>query len=362
MSDLKEIIIEKIRKNGQIPFRDFMDAALYHPGLGYYVSGHKKICTEGDYLTSPALTHLFGEIISRQLTEMWEQMGQKKFTIVEYGAGDGTLCRNILANIKRNKRFFEMLEYISIDKKVGAGLDGDGMPLHKVRSLVSGKQLSGISGCVLSNELLDNFPVHLVEMGHELMEVHIGYENGFYELLLPAGAALNNYFAEQKIVLPEGHRTEVNLQAIEWLKEVSALLKEGFVMTMDYGYTSDAICSPRKKNGSILCYHKQQVNDDPFRDIGEQDITAHVNFSALKLWGDKNDLHCSGLTTQSLFLRSFGAVNDLRKMESEKSPDTGEIEKLMTVIFGLGEKIKLMIHQKGIEKAPLTGLQFQMPV
>ena len=338
-----------------------MEAALYYPGLGYYVSGQKKIGIDGDYMTSPALTPLFGEIISRQLTEMWEWLGKKKFTIVEYGAGSGALCRDILESLRKNEKFYEALNYIVIDRN-NALIDTSGFSSDKVDKRESGEQLSDICGCILSNELLDNFPVHLVEMGEELMEVYVGYENGFYELLKPASETLKNHFTEQKIILPKGFRTEANLQAAEWLREISCILKEGFVMTMDYGYTSEELYSPYKKNGSILCYHKHHINEDPFRYIGEQDITAHVNFSALKWWGNKNNLSCSGYTTQTKFLRSLGALDALRKMETEKEPDMNKIKKLLTVMFSLGDKIKLMVQQKGIGKAPLTGLQFQIPI
>ena len=362
MNDLQKIIIKEIQEKGSISFRDFMETALYYPGLGYYVSLRKKIGADGDYLTSPAITPFFGKIISRQLTEMWELLGRKKFTIVEYGAGSGSLCYDILENLQNNKRFYEMLSYIIIDKNPELCDRLKIILPDKAERAENGKHLSGISGCILSNELLDNFPIHVVEMQDSLMEVHIGYNNGFYEILKPSSPELINYLQEQKIVLPRGFRTEVNLQIIEWLQEIAVILKEGFVMTMDYGYTSDEISSRGNKNGSVVCYYKHQVNYDPFINIGEQDITAHVNFSALKLCGIKHNLYCSGYTTQSRFLRSLGAIQTLRKMESAEKPDMKNIQNLMTILFSLGEKIKLMVQQKGMDKVSLTGMQFQLPV
>ena len=230
---------------------------------------------------------------------------------------------------------------------------------EKVQWLDDIRQLSNISGCILSNELIDNFAVHTVVMKDELMEVYIDFDNEFYELLKPADENLKNYFDELQIILPKDFRTEVNLQALQWIKEIAGVLNKGFVLTIDYGCTSDQLYTYDKRCGSVLCYHHHKINDCPFKNIGEQDITAEVNFSALKLWGSKYNLHCCGYTSQLQFLRAMGIIGKLREMESENNSDA---LKLKTLMFEMGKKIKFMVQQKDLKPNLLTGLQFQLPV
>ena len=363
MQDLRDMIIQSIQAGGPISFRDFMQTALYCPGLGYYTSSEKKIGTDGDYLTSPALSSLFAECISKQIAEMWQLMGKKKFTIVEYGGGNGDLCSEVLENLRHCPALYDSLDYLIVEKNDRTADHQQYFSHPRVRWLNTISGISEVSGCILSNELIDNFPVHVVVMEEELMEEFIGYDAGvFYEILRPASEELKNYFARLHIVLPKGYRTEVNLQALEWLKEIATVLKEGFVITIDYGSVSDELYTPQKKCGSLLCYRKHQVSTDPFKHIGRQDITAQVNFSALRLWGRDHQLDYCGYTSQSQFLRSFGIISTLRKMESEKKPDLQQILKLKTLVFDMGQKIKLMILQKGLKKMSLTGVQFQLPI
>jgi SAM-dependent MidA family methyltransferase len=363
MQELNNIIIQSILNNGPISFRDFMDKALYQPGLGYYVSGTSKIGEDGDYYTAPAISPLFGEMLSKQVIEMWTLMGKKDFTIFEYGAGNATLCCHVLDSLRKYPEIYNKLSYFILEKN---DLSKDEKrsfphPMVKWTSTVTG--LTGISGCILSNELIDNFAVHAVVMKDELMEVFIDHRDGrFYELLKPADTELKTYFSRLGVTLPRDFRAEVNLQALGWLKEISTVLERGFVITIDYGCISEELYAPQKSCGSILCYHKHQINNKPFDRIGEQDITAHVNFSALKLWGTENDLQCCGYTSQLQFLRSFGIMNILREMESEKNPDREQILKLKTLVLDMGQKIKLMVHQKGLAKQFLTGMQFQLPI
>jgi SAM-dependent MidA family methyltransferase len=336
-----------------------MEMALYYPGLGYYISPREKIGKNGDYFTSPALTPVFGQFLSRQITEMWQMLGEKKFAIVEYGAGNGFLCRDILQSLENNFSLYEKLDYFILEKSPSMRLKQKMILPEKVQWADDTQQLPNISGCILSNELIDNFAVHAVVMKKQLMEVFIDYNNEFYELLKPADENLKNYFAELRIILPKDFRTEVNLQALQWMKEIASVLNKGFVLTIDYGSTSDELYSYNKRCGSVLCYHHHKINDNPYKNIGEQDITASVNFSALKFWGNKNNLQCCGYTSQAQFLRALGIMNKLREMESENNPD---ISKLKTLVFDMGEKIKLMAQQKGLKTNFLTGLQFQLPV
>jgi SAM-dependent MidA family methyltransferase len=380
---LPEIIIRKIEQEGPLSFRDYMEMALYYPGHGYYTSTHEKFGKAGDFYTSPYLTALFGEMIAGQLEEMWQLLGRGPFTIVECGAGNGLLCRDILSRLKENKELFGQLRYFIVEKSLplrererqllsaadgkasGAGersSGGDeGTILGKVSWYDTIRDLPPVQGCFLSNELLDNLSVHQVVMEDQLMEVFVGYENGFTEILRPAPAALKDYFRQLGVELSAGVRTEVNLEATEWLRDIAAVLEKGYVMTIDYGFPSSALYS--KKEGTLICYHRHRVNHSPYDFIGEQDITSHVNFSALDHWGRNYGLECCGFTNQTHFLQGLGLTRRLQQLETlsgglDPAVRQERLLQLRTLLLDMGRKFKVLIQRKGLGRQFLSGLQF----
>ena len=361
--DLSQILQTKIKKEGPLSFRDFMDMALYYPSLGYYHSTSNKIGKNGDYYTSPVLSSFFGEIVAKQLEEMWFLLDKKPFTIVEYGAGTGALCSGILQYLKNNSSLFSELKYCIIEKSESMKLQQQKMFPEKVSWFNSIGEIGQINGCILSNELLDNFPVHKVIMKDELTEVFVDYQNHFIEILRPANQNLKSYLKEQNIVLPYNYVTEINLQAIDWIKEIAASLISGYVLTIDYGFSAEELYSDKRNSGTLLCYKGHEINNSMYENIGQQDITAHVNFSALAHWGLKYGLQCSGFTNQANFLRSFGLVNFLRKLELENQDGDNKdlIFQLNKLLTDMGNKFKILIQQKGVKSKMLTGLQFANP-
>lgn len=361
---LTEIIIEKIRNKGPLSFHDFMEMALYYPKLGYYTSQREKIGTEGDYYTSSNLTPILGAVIGRQLEEMWEITAKEAFTIVEYGAGTGKLCHDILDYLKSNSEFYDKLQYCIIEKSPQMR-QKEKTQLHgKVNWYNSISDIPQFTGCILSNELVDNFAVHQVVMEEELMEIFVDYQDGFIELLRPASKELKDYLDELGVVLPKGFRTEINLQAIQWIEEIATSLKKGYIITIDYGYPSSGIYAKEKNCGTIVCYNKHTINDNPYHNIGNQDITSHVNFSALCHWGIKNNLVCCGLTNYADFLLALGFKDLLRKSVSfDQDPITAirkEIFLTHTLLMDMGQKFKVLIQKKGIADGQLSGLNFQL--
>ncbi|WP_136667884.1 class I SAM-dependent methyltransferase [Flavobacterium sp. H122] len=349
---LSEIIVHKIQDNGSISFHDFMEMALYYPQLGYYTSNGNPIGVKGDYYTSPQLTPLFGVLIGKQLEEMWEVMGKGKFTVVEYGAGTGKLCRDIMDYLKTNAEFYENLNYCIIEKNLERKENENCRLPEKVSWHDSIADITEIRGCILSNELVDNFPVHQVVMGEELMEVFIGYDKNFIELLKPASAALKDYFEELNIILPKDYRTEINLQATRWITEIARALKKGYVITIDYGYTSAQLYREQKRLGTLMCYNKHTTNENLYTNIGSQDITSHVNFSALCHWGFKNGLKCVSLTSQADFLMQLGFKECLREMTmtNKNIIDAVKEEAFLTytLLLDMGTKFKVLIQEKGM--------------
>lgn len=347
---LSEIIIQKIQQRGAISFRDFMEMALYYPELGYYTSAKEKIGKMGDYYTSPNLTPLFGEMLGRQLEEIWHVLDEKEFTVVEMGAGTGLLSSDVLGYLNKNKELYSELDYCIIEKSPTMREEQRKLLNEKVRWCDSIKNLSGIIGCIFSNELIDAFPVHQIVMGKELMEVFVDYKDGFVEMLKPASCELKNYLAELGVVLPQGYRTEINLDAVKWIQEIGASLKKGFVITIDYGYPSPELYQEYRNRGTLMCYYKHTANENPYQHIGEQDITSHVNFSALNHWGQKNELELCGFTDLAHFLLGLGIEEYLKKLQ-EINPSNYHKKMLhvKTLFMEMGETFKVLIQKKGVK-------------
>jgi SAM-dependent MidA family methyltransferase len=356
---LSSIIIQKIKRHGPISFYDFMEMALYYPELGYYTSSHEKIGTEGDFYTSSNLGPAFGELLGKQIEEIWWILGEKEFTVVEMGAGLGLLSGDVLSYLKTNHELYRDLNYSIVEKSpVFRNEQKKRLGAENVSWHDSITKLSGMTGCIFSNELPDAFPVHVVVMENELMEVFVDYEKGFIEVLKPATYELKNYFEELKINLPFGYRTEINLDAIKWMKEIGSTLKKGFVITIDYGYPSYELYQEYRNRGTLMCYNKHSVNETPFEHIGEQDMTTHVNFSALDHWGCKNGLVLCGFTDLAHFLIGLGMDEYLKNLlEKEPLNYYRKMLPVKTLLMGMGETFKILIQKKGVERLELSGLK-----
>ncbi len=366
MNLLEQKIIKKIRKEGPITFETFMDMALYYPELGYYTSKDSLIGRRGDFYTSPHLHPIFGAMIGKQLEEMWGIMGKPSdFHAVEIGAGAGYLCKDIFDYLN-NREIFNSLHYkiielnpwvINSQKNLLKDFAG------KVKWVSSLKELTGIRGCIFSNELLDSFPVHLVEMEDKLKETYISLNNEQI-IVQKQEISLNyliEYFRQFSVIIPAGYRTEVNLKIKGWLKEISTVLSAGFVLTIDYGYTAKEYYNEDRTGGTLLYYHKHQVTENPFENIGKQDITAHVNFSSLKKWGDEIGLKTIGYCSQGTFLIALGLDKVIMELYGDSPDYPSEVLKIKGLILpeGMGESHKVMIQYKGEGTLELRGFSLR---
>jgi SAM-dependent MidA family methyltransferase len=362
---LQDVIIQRIREQGPVSFHDFMEMCLYYPELGYYTAVHNTIGKRGDYYTSAYLTPAFGAMISRQLEEMWQLLDTGNFTLVEFGAGTGLLCCDILNYLKNNSALYDHLHYCIIEKSPvmreieKANVAKCGF-CEKVSWHNSIQELSGLTGCILSNELVDNFSVHRVVMEHELKEVYVDYNNGFTELLQPAGNALSEYLKELNVLLPNGYAGEINLEATQWIHDIACCMHKGYVMTIDYGYLCNELYNERHKQGTLICYNKHAVNDCIYNCIGEQDITTHVNFSALDHWGYKSGLTSCGFTNQANFLLNLGFNEYLAQSINGHAGYMNYRKNALLkylLLIDMGNKYKVLIQQKGVPHKTLTGLK-----
>jgi SAM-dependent MidA family methyltransferase len=159
--------------------------------------------------------------------------------------------------------------------------------------------------------------------------------------------------------LAEGYRTEINLESIDWIQHISTHLAKGYILTIDYGYTAREYYSADRKAGTLACFYQHTVSGELYHHIGEQDITAHVNFTALNIWGQKYGLDLTGYCNQNYFLRSLGLGSFLRELEiNTPAENRNSLFQVNQLLMDMGHKFKVLIQQKGLDKKQLTGMQF----
>ncbi|MFA7007110.1 MAG: SAM-dependent methyltransferase, partial [Verrucomicrobiia bacterium] len=286
---LLTIIRSEIVATGLMPFARFMELALYHLQWGYYTApgAPERIGRRGDYFTNVSVGALFGQLLAIQFAEMWQAMGKPAtFTLLELGAHRGQLCADVRAWAKRNHPDFNTaLDVVALD--------------------YPGTLPDAVTGCIFSNELVDALPVHLItRRSGEWLELFVTEENGCLALA-PAPFSTDALREEaSRLPLPDsdGFITEVHLEAGRWIQRVARSLRRGFVMTIDYGYSTRDYYAPHRKAGTLLCYHQHRSNNNPLVRVGEQDITAHVNFTALANCGAASGLSLLGFCDQSRFV------------------------------------------------------------
>lgn len=352
-----------------------MEMALYSPFYGYYAGDSARIGRAGDFYTSPHLHDIFGAMLGRQMEEMWGLVGYPGvFQVVEMGAGAGFLAKDILQYLKKaedngqgtesSKDIFQHLVYTIVEPNPSMRADQQsllGDLCDKVTWCSDICTLGPFTGCFLSNELLDAFPVRMVEMDGDLMEIYVSCDgNDLIEVKGPCSGEVYKYVKDFALVFPEGYRTEVNLRIRDWIRKVSEKLMEGFVLTIDYGYPAQDYYSSDRSRGTLLCYYQHQVNEEPFEHIGEQDITAHINFSSLKKWGEEVGLKTVGFCSQGTYLVSLG-IDEIIMERYENSPDLFDIAKIKGLILpqGMGESHKVMIQYKGKGQPELRGFDLR---
>ncbi len=367
MGPLDEIIREEIRHAGPMTFARYMELALYHPTLGYYAgggSGREPVGWAGDFFTSGDVSPLWGWAIARQLQQMWELMGRpERFEVVEPGAGRGLLAASVWRYaVALDADWAAALRYILLDRapadsplraarqgQLAEELARIPAPAEGVRWLgdlaeVTGGRERAITGCVVSNELVDALPIHVVEKREgALTEVDVALAPDGARLMerldAPSSERVAGYLDRYGVPwrgYPDGWRAEVCLAAEDWMGEVARALRRGFTLTIDYGDTARRLYTRDRRRGTLMGYARHQLSERPLANPGAQDITAHVNFSALARAGRAGGLRVAGFTTQAALLRALGVREEAETLaarlfphaDSERHTDRGQAEYL----------------------------------
>ena len=366
-------IRQAIRESGTITFAEFMDAALYGPD-GYY-SRRSRVGAEGDYFTAPHAHPAFGALIAVQMKRYWDALGRpREFTAVEMGAGDGLLASDVTAYARRlDAGFASSLRYLAFDRAVPPApaypvtafappdVAGDGG--HAGEAALGPRLPSGIMGCVISNELLDAMPVHrFVIAGGQVRELFVALDGDrFIETPgAPASPEIGERVGPFAASLPEGFKSEVNTGIGPWAGQVSKILDRGFVMTFDYGHDRAALYSAERRAGTLRTYYRHTLGQDPFRRVGEQDMTAHVDFTAVDEAMTSMGFDRRAYASQRDFLNGLGLKDMIERLRAAGLPqaetDTDRAGMLELVKpEGMGG-FRVAVHGRGVPAGGIAGV------
>jgi len=356
---LLEILRRRIAERGPIPFSEFMEAALYLPGRGYYARPEDPVGRhdESDYYTAPSRHPAFGLLLGRQVAECLRNLGGGPWEVVEAGPGSGALFVAVLQELRR----------------LGIGRPGDLrgtlVEANSLRAEAQRRRLEEagfdrgirwispaewedspgrLRGCILANEVLDAMPVHrLVFREGDLREIYVDWKDGLVEV---TGAIsrpeIRRELDRQGFSPREGQEIEVGLEAIRWIRRVGGKLERGYAILADYGYPAPEIYSPRHHRGTLLAYHRHGTSEEYLERVGFQDLTAHVNFTSVLDAARESGLVARGPVSQGRFLLALGALECLGKPEERFNLDEYRDRKALQDLFlpgGLGESHRVLV-------------------
>jgi SAM-dependent MidA family methyltransferase len=356
---LRDLIHQDIvRQGGWIPFSRFMELALYAPGMGYYSAGARKFGAAGDFVTAPEISALFGRTLARQLVEI---MAQSTPHIIELGAGSGKLAVDILSELERQNSLpdrYDILEVSADLRERQQALLQARLPhlINRVHWLDTPPD--SISGVLIANEVLDALPVHLVRWSDAIIferGVASKGENFVWQERLPASSMLLEI--AQQIKVPDDTLSDVSLAVRGLVSSLSERLHQGVLLFIDYGFGAREYYHPQRTQGTLMCHYRHHAHDDPFFLPGLQDITAHIDFTAVAEAAIDAGLHLYGYTTQAYFLINSGITDLLAETNSENIRDylplSAQLQKL-TSPAEMGELFKIIALGKGMDM-PLCG-------
>jgi SAM-dependent MidA family methyltransferase len=374
-------IVSEISRTGPLSFARFMEMALYDVPYGYYMTqaveqeqssrgSRERIGWSGDFFTAPELSPILAKTLVRQVLDIDVQLGHPNpFSFLELGGGNGTFARDFLQQVQAvAPDFMNRLSYHLVDrsphlqsrqtmtmkKALGTWVD-DHVKWWPAIEQVDSHSLTGV---IFSNEMVDALPVHRVRLtGQQLQEIFVGYEGGQFveHLSAVSSSRLADYIQSYEISLEEGQTAELPLEAEVWMTHVAAILQRGVVITIDYGHTARDYYRSDRKDGTLLCYYRHSISANPYIRVGEQDMTAHVNFSSLVRCGKTRGLAPVGFTALTNWLVGL----DVEELVKDHNQESEDVQALMHLLHpqGMGKTFKVLVQQKGMENVSLQGLR-----
>jgi len=342
---------------GWIPFAHYMHLALYAPGLGYYTAGARKLGREGDFITAPEMSPLYGQTLARQAAEVLDAGLDQ---ILEIGAGSGALAAALLAELERMDRLprhYYILEVSPDLRERERDLLALKVP-HLVERVIWLNRLPTLyAGLVIANEVLDAMPAHIVRAGASgLEEAGVALKDeAFVWAWRPAGAEL--LAAAAALSWPEGYQTEIQLVACAFVRTLAQSMARGVILFIDYGFPAHEYYHVERSAGTLMCHYRHRAHADPFFLPGLQDITSHIDFSAVARAAEETGLERLGYTGQAQFLINCGITNIMLRTSPEDTalylPQAAAAQQLLSP-SEMGELFKVIAFGKAYD-APLVG-------
>lgn len=359
-AQLCELIRHDIRgQGGWIPFSRFMELALYAPGLGYYSAGARKFGAAGDFITAPELSPLFGRTLARQLADI---MPFSAPHILELGAGSGKLALDILGEMERRGALpesYSILEVSADLRQRQHALIQERLPHLAARVKWLDSLPEKISGAVIGNEVLDALPVHRLDWTEDrILERGVSLDGVrfIWQDRIPENAALLD-IARGLHTTSGDYQSEISLAARGLIASLCERMNRGVMIFIDYGFGVREYYHPQRTHGTLMCHYRHHTHDDPFYLPGLQDITAHVDFTAIAETAIDHGAHFLGYTSQAHFLLNNGIIDYLREVSPEDvrayAPLSAQLQKL-TSPAEMGELFKVIALGKGMDQ-PLAG-------
>lgn len=387
---LKQRLIEHIQAQGWISFAEFMQCALYEPGLGYYVSGTRKLGAEGDFITAPEISSAFSQCLAIQCQQVFKSLDSP--SILEFGAGSGIMAADILLTLEKNQQLpqnYYILE-VSPDFQERQLETLQAKCPHLLSRVSWLKELpKEFEGVVLANEVLDAMPVHCFEVQdgkfyekgvaikNEKIVWTLGLEISSLSRTLSRDVRAREgmerkgtdaWSREMSSIMSvlekcENYTSEICFAIKPWLQALYASIKRGVVLLIDYGFPEREYYHPDRDQGTLMCHYRHHAHTDPFIYLGLQDITAHVNFTAIAREADRFGFSVTGYTNQANFLMSLGILSnrDITTLNTQQQYQHAQAIKKLLLPSEMGELFKVIALEKKFE-IPLQGFQLKNDV
>jgi SAM-dependent MidA family methyltransferase len=352
---LVEAIIARIRdRGGLIGFDEYMQMALYEPGLGYYSAATPKFGAAGDFVTAPEISPLFGYCLAQQAGALFVQGCKPK--ILEFGAGSGKLCAQILSSLPAVEHY-QILDLSAELKQRQQHYLRDRLSaelFHKIEWL-SGLPVD-FDGIVLANEVLDAMPVHILQKQRGWLELGVGYDGQSFtwQSFTPDKPALDaiRSIEDRLGELPDNYCSELNLNYAPWFNALAQSCKRAVVLIIDYGYEQAHYYHPARSRGSLICHYRHRVHNNPLIYPGLQDITAFVDFDACADAAEGAGFELTGLVPQGRFLLANGLLEEAQRQarNSDSVAQLAVSQQVQTLSLPqeMGEKFKVLALQKNL--------------
>jgi SAM-dependent MidA family methyltransferase len=370
LKQLSALLVQKIKQRidlqGCLPFSQFMEMALYEPGLGYYSAGLHKFGPDGDFITAPELGSLFAAALARQLDEIAECIPAGKFGIMEIGAGTGRLAADLLSHLTRKPDRYRILERSGdLRDRQRRTIESAGFSATAVEWLDEPPG-EPWQGAIVANELLDAMPVERFRLhGGDIKQQCLRADGQwhFEHASEAVQAGVNHLKGTLTEELPDEYTSEINLNVAGLLDAVSSTMTHGAMLVIDYGYPRKEYYLPQRSDGTLMCHYRHRAHEDALFYPGLQDITAFVDFTAVAEGADQCGLQVSGYTSQAMFLLGCGLADmlavdstaDLSDPDREKQAALAAEARRLMMPGEMGERFQVMALTRGLDDEMLCG-------